>query len=64
MNQVHTGSVGVSPNISLKTAGAVNFADIAPGEWLFMPVTTNLAINAFLVTAGSSTLEYSYFSAA
>lgn len=59
----NTGSVGVSPNISLKTGGAVRIADIAPTEWLFIPLTANIVIDAFLVSAGTSTLEYSYFTA-
>jgi hypothetical protein len=60
----NTGTIGTSDNVNIQTAAAVNVAELAPTEWLFFPVEENLNLKVDAATAsGTSTIEYSYFTA-
>jgi hypothetical protein len=60
----NTGTLGTSDNVNIQTAAAVNIAELAPTEWLFFPVEENLNLKVDAATAsGTSTIEYSYFTA-
>ena len=61
----NTGTIGTSDNVHIQTAAGVNVADLAPTEWLFFPVEESLNLKVDAATAsGTSTIEYSYFTAA
>lgn len=62
----NTGTLtGGDDNVHIQTAAGVNIADLAPTEWLFFPVEESLNLKVDAATgSGTSTVEYSYFTAA
>ena len=61
----NTGTIGTSDNVHIKIGNGQIIADLAPTEWLFFPVEEALNLKVDTVTSsGTSTIEYSYFTAA
>ena len=61
----NTGTIGTSDNVHIKIGNGQIIADLAPTEWLFFPVEEGLNLKVDAATSsGTSTIEYSYFTAA